>query len=42
MDTHDLVFFSPTTHELLDVGVVQRFVKVLLNVVGASACNGGM
>jgi hypothetical protein len=38
--THDLVFLSPAGHELFDVGVLERLVKALFNVVGRSTHDG--
>ena len=40
VDTHDVVLFRPARHELLDVRVVQGFVKGLLDVIGRTANHG--
>jgi hypothetical protein len=40
MNTHDVILFRPASHELLDVGVVQCFVKGLLDVIGRTANHG--
>jgi hypothetical protein len=37
---NNLVFFCPAGHELLDVGVVERLVKALFDVVRRSAHDG--
>lgn len=40
MNTHNVVLFGPTYHELLDVRVVQRFIEVVFNVIGRSTHDG--
>jgi hypothetical protein len=42
MYADDVIFFSPAAHELLDVSIVQRFVKCLLNIVWRTTHNGGL
>ena len=37
MHAYDVVFFSPTGHQLLNVCILQGFIKDLLNVVGRSS-----
>lgn len=37
---NDVVFLGPTPHELLCVGVVQRLVEVVLDVIRGAAHNG--
>jgi hypothetical protein len=42
VNANDVIFFRPTIHELLNVGVLQRFIKALFNVVGGSTHDGGV
>jgi hypothetical protein len=37
---HDIVLFRPASHQLLDVGILQCFVKGLLDVIGRTAYHG--